>query len=122
MAPLDTRNRSLIRVQRVSELLLCQFPSPPDIGQPLGVHPVDVFSFRRITAIVVRDQRAIRKLLNAAIHPRNVEWEPDLGVALPKKTIKAAWELARRSKTDQLEREIAVAELLRAQGYYVISN
>jgi hypothetical protein len=43
-------------------------------------------------------------------------------VALPKKTIKAAWELARRSKTDQLEREIAVAELLRAQGYYVISN
>ena len=38
------------------------------------------------------------------------------------KTIKAAWELARRSKTDQLEREIAVAELLRAQGYYVISN
>jgi len=50
------------------------------------------------------------------------EWEPDFGVALPKKTIKAAWELARRSKTDGAEREKAVAELLRAQGYYVISN
>ena len=50
------------------------------------------------------------------------EWEPDFGVALPKKTIKAAWELARRSKADGPEREKAVAELLRAQGYYVISH
>lgn len=50
------------------------------------------------------------------------EWEPDFGVALPKNTIKAAWELARRSKADPLEREKAVAELLRAQGYYVISH
>jgi hypothetical protein len=50
------------------------------------------------------------------------EWEPDFGVALPKKTIKAAWELARRSKADPLEREKALAELLRAQGYYVISH
>lgn len=50
------------------------------------------------------------------------EWEPDFGVALPKKTIKAAWELARRSKADPLPREKAVAELLRAQGYYVISH
>ena len=45
-----------------------------------------------------------------------------LGVALPKKTIKAAWELARRSKADAIAREKAVAELLRAQGYYVISH
>ncbi len=43
-------------------------------------------------------------------------------MALPKKTIKAAWELARRSKADPIEREKAVAELLRAQGYYVISH
>lgn len=50
------------------------------------------------------------------------EWEPDFGVALPKKTIKAAWKLARRSKADPIEREKAVAELLRAQGYYVISH
>jgi predicted GIY-YIG superfamily endonuclease len=50
------------------------------------------------------------------------EWEPDFGVALPKKTIKAAWELARRSKADPIEREKAVAELLREQGYYVISH
>lgn len=50
------------------------------------------------------------------------QWEPDLGVALPKKTIKAAWKLARRSKADAVEREKALAELLRAQGYYVISH
>ena len=50
------------------------------------------------------------------------DWEPNFGVALPKKTIKAAWELARRSKVDPIEREKAVAELLRAQGYYVIWN
>jgi predicted GIY-YIG superfamily endonuclease len=50
------------------------------------------------------------------------EWEPDFGVVLPKKAVKAAWELARRSKADALEREKAVAELLRAQGYYVISH
>ena len=45
-----------------------------------------------------------------------------LGEALPKKTIKAAWELTRRSKVDPIEREKAVVELLRAQGYYVISR
>ena len=50
------------------------------------------------------------------------EWEPDFGVALPKTTIKATWELARRSKADPIEREKAVAELLRAQGYYVMSH
>jgi hypothetical protein len=50
------------------------------------------------------------------------EWEPDFGVALPKKTIKAAWELARHSKADPIERGKAVAELLRAQGYYVMSH
>jgi hypothetical protein len=50
------------------------------------------------------------------------EWEPDFGVALPKKTIKAAWKLARRSKADPLKREKALAELLREQGYYVISH
>lgn len=50
------------------------------------------------------------------------EWKPDFGVALPKKTIKAAWELARRSDADPIEREKALTELLRAQGYYVISH
>ena len=50
------------------------------------------------------------------------EWEPEFGVALPKKTIKAAWELARRSESDPLEREQGLAELLRAQGYYVIAH
>ena len=49
------------------------------------------------------------------------EWKPDFGVALPKKSIKAAWELARRSDADPIEREKALSELLRAQGYYVIS-
>ena len=50
------------------------------------------------------------------------EWKQDFGVALPEQTIKAAWQLARRSKVDHIEREKAVAELLRAQGYYVISH
>ena len=50
------------------------------------------------------------------------QWEPDFSVALSKKTIKAAWELARRSDGDPLEREKALSELLRAQGYYVISH
>ncbi len=50
------------------------------------------------------------------------DWEPNFGVALPKKTIKAAWELARRSKADPIEREKALAELLREQGCYVISH
>lgn len=50
------------------------------------------------------------------------EWKPDFGVALPKKTIKAAWELARRSEDEPLAREQALAELLREQGYYVIAH
>jgi hypothetical protein len=33
-------------------------------------------------------------------------------LALPEKTIKVAWQLARRSKADPLEREKALAELL----------
>ena len=48
--------------------------------------------------------------------------KPDFGVALPKKTIRAAWELAQRSSDDPLPREQALTELLRAQGYFVISN
>ena len=50
------------------------------------------------------------------------QWKPDFGVALPKKTIKAAWELARRRDADPIEREKALTDLLRAQGYYVISH
>ncbi len=50
------------------------------------------------------------------------EWKPDFGVALPKKTIGAAWQLARRSDDESVDREKALAELLRAQGCYVISN
>lgn len=50
------------------------------------------------------------------------EWEPDFGVALPKKALKAAWKLARRSKAEPLKREKVLAELLREQGYYVISH
>ena len=50
------------------------------------------------------------------------EWKPDFGVALPEQTIKAAWQLARRSKADPLKREQSIAELLRAQGYYVIAH
>ena len=50
------------------------------------------------------------------------EWAPDFGVALPKKAIRAAWDLARRSKADPIEREKELAELLREQGYFVISN
>lgn len=50
------------------------------------------------------------------------QWKPDFGVALPEKTIRAAWQLARRSNGDPLEREKALAELLRGQGYYVISH
>ncbi len=44
------------------------------------------------------------------------------GVALPEQTIKAVWQLARRSKADPLKREQSIAELLRAQGYYVIAH
>ena len=43
-------------------------------------------------------------------------------MALPQKVIRAAWQLARRSNGDPREREKALAELLRAQGYYVISH
>jgi hypothetical protein len=50
------------------------------------------------------------------------EWKPDFGVALPEQTIKAAWQLARRSKADPRKREQSIAELLRAQGYYVIAH
>ena len=41
---------------------------------------------------------------------------------MPKETIKAAWELARRSKAGPIKREEALAESLRAHGYYVISH
>lgn len=50
------------------------------------------------------------------------QWKPDFGVALPEKAIRAAWQLARRSNGDPVEREKALAELLRAQGYYVVSH
>ena len=50
------------------------------------------------------------------------EWKPDFGVALPKKTIRAAWALARRNDGDPIEREKALTELLRAQGYFVVSH
>ena len=50
------------------------------------------------------------------------EWKPDFGVALPAKTIRAAWELARRSTEAPLDREKALTDLLRAQGYFVISH
>ncbi len=50
------------------------------------------------------------------------EWKPDFGEALPEKTIRAAWQLARRSNGEPGKREKELAELLRAQGYYVISN
>jgi len=50
------------------------------------------------------------------------EWKPDFGVALSDDTIKAAWRLARRSNGDPGKREKALTELLRAQGFYVISN
>jgi hypothetical protein len=50
------------------------------------------------------------------------EWKPDFGVALSADTIKAAWSLARRNNGDPEKREKALTELLRAQGFYVISN
>jgi hypothetical protein len=50
------------------------------------------------------------------------EWKPDFGVALSADTIKAAWSLARRGEGDPGKREKALTELLRAQGYYFISN
>lgn len=50
------------------------------------------------------------------------EWKPDFGVALSADTIKAAWSLARWGEGDPGKREKALTELLRAQGYYVISN
>ena len=50
------------------------------------------------------------------------EWKPDFGVAVSADTIKAAWRLARRSNGDPGKREKALTELLRAQGFYVISN
>lgn len=50
------------------------------------------------------------------------EWKPDFGVALSEKAIRAAWQLARRSNGDPLEREQALAGLLRAEGFFVISH
>jgi hypothetical protein len=50
------------------------------------------------------------------------EWKPDFGVALSADAIKAAWSLARRNNGDPEKREKALTELLRAQGFYVISN
>lgn len=50
------------------------------------------------------------------------KWKPDFGVALPEKTIRAAYELARRSKEDPAEREKALTELLREQRYFAISH
>lgn len=67
-----------------------------------------------------KDSRWVRKYGQHLIQVD--EWEPDFAVSLPKKTIKAAWELARRSDADPVEREQALTELLRAQGYYVISH
>lgn len=49
-------------------------------------------------------------------------WKPHFGVALPEKTIRAAYELARRSTEDPAGREKALTELLRAQGYFAISH
>jgi hypothetical protein len=49
-------------------------------------------------------------------------WKPDFGVALPEAAIRAAWGLARRSNGEPGKREAALTELLRAQGFYVISN
>ena len=49
-------------------------------------------------------------------------WKPDFGVALPEKTIRAAYELARRSNEDPAAREKALTELLRGQGYFAISH
>lgn len=50
------------------------------------------------------------------------EWKPDFGVALSGKTIRAAWQLARRSDVDPSRRERQLTELLRGQGFYVVSN
>ena len=50
------------------------------------------------------------------------EWKPDFGVAVSADTIKAAWSLARRNNGDPEKREKALTELLRTQGFYVISN
>ena len=50
------------------------------------------------------------------------EWKPDFGVALSADTVKAAWSLARRNNGDPEKREKALTELLRAHGFYVISN
>jgi hypothetical protein len=50
------------------------------------------------------------------------EWKPDLGVALSEKDLRAAWQLATRSDVDPGQRERELTELLRTQGYHVISN
>jgi hypothetical protein len=50
------------------------------------------------------------------------EWKPDFGVVVSADTIKAAWSLARRNNGDPEKREKALTELLRTQGFYVISN
>jgi hypothetical protein len=50
------------------------------------------------------------------------EWKPDFGAALSEKDLRAAWQLARRSDADAVQREKDLTALLRKQGYYVISN
>lgn len=67
-----------------------------------------------------KSSRWVRRYGQALI--RVDEWKPDFGVAIPKKTIRTAWELARRSNDDPIEREKALTELLRAQGFFVISH
>ena len=49
-------------------------------------------------------------------------WKPDFGVALPESAVRAAFDLARRNRGEPGKREKALVELLRAHGYYVISN
>jgi hypothetical protein len=49
-------------------------------------------------------------------------WKPDFGVALSEATIREAWRLARRGNGEPGKREKALTALLRAQGFYVISN
>jgi hypothetical protein len=45
-----------------------------------------------------------------------------VGQALPESAVRAAFDLARRNRGEPGKREKALAELLRAHGYYVISN
>ena len=133
MAPLDTRNRSLIlyavRLYYLDKLLKKDQRQLVE-DNPQANKKAPVFYVGQTTLLAWqryenhrnchRDSKWVRIYVQHLV--RVDEWEPDFGVALPKKTIKAAWELARRSKADPIEREKAVAELLRAQGYYVHSK